>query len=275
MDPRVLCFALVLIFSSTTSVNAFNITRILEQYPEFSTFNALLNTTKLAAEINHRQTITVLAVDNGAAGGISGKPSDLVKSILSAHVILDYYDVQKLKKLSKQSSILTTLFQTTGNATHQQGFVNVTKMSNGDILFGSATKGAELNSKLMQVVTTRPYNISVLQVSSIIEAPGLDLAPPSPPKAKAPTSAPPPKSSSPAEAPAPSDDEGVEADAPIEAPTPADADAPVADAPASSPPVAEDVADQADAPEPNQSGASQVGYSSGVAAVMGLVAWIW
>ena len=43
--------------------NKFNITEILSEFPEFSTFNSLLSKTNLAEEIDNQETITVLVVD--------------------------------------------------------------------------------------------------------------------------------------------------------------------------------------------------------------------
>jgi len=270
--PSLLFLALFCIFSSTST--AFNITRILSNYPDFSTFNSLLTQTGLAQQINSRQTITVLAVSNGAIGGVSGKPVDIVKRILSAHVILDYYDQKKLENIKKQSSILTTLYQTTGSANDQQGFLNVTKTPNG-IVFGSAVKGAPLTVSLEGSVASQPYNISVLQVGGVIEAPGIEnMAPPPPPAPKT-ASAPAPAPTSaktPAEAPAPAAEEPAADDAPTEAPTPA-AEAPNADAPLSSPPQPNSTpADETPAAAPAHSGSSRLHVDGVVAVAMGLVA---
>ncbi|KAJ4833576.1 hypothetical protein Tsubulata_026892 [Turnera subulata] len=247
--------ALLCLFSSTS--HAFNITRILDTYPEYSTFNSLLSQTGLAKKINSRRTITVLAVDD--VGDLAGKDIDLVGTILSSHVILDYYDNAKFARM-KRSKILTTLYQTTGEAQEQNGFLNCTKTPNG-IMFGSATKGAPLVSSLMGVVFQRPYNISVLQVSSVIEAPGLEDSPPPPHSRKR---APPPRHHH-AEAPEPE-----EAPTPTPAPAPADASADdeddgddEADSPDS------DSSDEAAAPAP-RSGSSRV-HVGFVAVVAGLV----
>lgn len=285
-SSSLLFLALLCAFSSIST--AFNITKILSNYPEYSTFENLLVQTGLAQQINSRRTITVLAVDNSAIGDISGKPLDVVKRILSAHVILDYYDQLKFSKLQKASSILTTLYQTTGIADDQQGFLNVTKTTDG-IKFGSASKGAPLTASLVKSVTSQPYNISVLEVSGVIEAPGIEnIAPPPPPSPgavaapkKAPAAAPPaktPAKSPAAKAPAPSNEEPPTVDAPSEPPTEAaasPADVPTADAvPVSSPPEAETpTADDIEAPSSPKSGSSCM-YVGGVAMVMGMVACV-
>ncbi|KAH6819539.1 FASCICLIN-like arabinogalactan protein 14 precursor [Perilla frutescens var. frutescens] len=185
----------------TYTTNAFDITQILNQYPDFSTFNSYLTQTNLAAEINARQTITVLVVDNAHAAPLSAKPLDLIKNILSVHVILDYFDAPKLQQLSGSSALVTTLFQATGLARGQQGFLNITRATSGSIVFGSAMPGSPLDSNLVKSVVLQPYNISVLQVSSAIIPQGIDgskiSSPPVTPVATA-TPPPPPPSVTPA-----------------------------------------------------------------------------
>ncbi|URE36941.1 Fasciclin-like arabinogalactan [Musa troglodytarum] len=150
-----------------------NITRILAQFDDFSTFSSLLTQAQLVSDINSRRTITVLAVDNGAVSSASGRPIDELKKILSLHVVLDYYDDEKLHNLRNHTAILTTLFQATGLATGRNGFLNVTNMGNGQIAFGSAVPGSPLVANFVKVLATRPYNISVIQISSVIVPPSI------------------------------------------------------------------------------------------------------
>ncbi|CAK7354252.1 unnamed protein product [Dovyalis caffra] len=279
MDSKaspLLFIALLCLLSSTST--AFNITKILAQYPEFANFNDLLSQSGLAQEMNSRQTITVLALDNGSIDGLSGRPLEIAKRILSAHVILDYYDQLKLSKLQKASTIVTTLYQASGIADDQQGFLNISRTAEG-IKFGSAMKGAPLVASLVKSVYTQPYNISVLQVTEPIETPGIEnIAPPPPPGAaaappkKAPAPAPTSKTpaapptaktpaKSPSKAPAPTKEEpSTPTEAPTEGPAAADADVPAsspvaadADAPASS-----SVADETPAAAPAKAASSRM-----------------
>ncbi|KAJ8561127.1 hypothetical protein K7X08_027317 [Anisodus acutangulus] len=221
-----LCSFLLL---SASSASAFNVTKILSQYPDYSNFNDLLSKTGLASEINSRATITLLAVPNGAIGDLTSKPDNVVKRILTTHVVLDYYDPLKLKSMKDKTAKLTTMYQQSGKAQYDQGFLNVTAKDN-TFVFGSAVKGAQLNSRLEKSVMNQPYNISILGISQPIVTPGLDgiLAPISapPPQANSPKSSPPSESSEEeeAESPAPSKD----ADSPS-------ADSPPADAQSTSP----------------------------------------
>jgi Fasciclin domain len=187
------------------SAAAFDIAEILKsESNDYTTFTKLLTDTKLADEINNRQTITVLALNNGAIGAITSLPSNLQKKVLSLHVILDYYDPIKLNALKQKTTLLTTLFQASGQATGQMGFLNYTELSNEKQVFGSAVPGAPLDSNLITVVAARPYNISVIEVSKAIIPPGLDGAaksPSTPPSNASAPATPPTSTQKPSQAP--------------------------------------------------------------------------
>ncbi|KAM6550941.1 hypothetical protein CsatB_000749 [Cannabis sativa] len=285
----------IFLFSSLSSSLAFNITKLLGQNPELSTFNNYLTQTKLNDEINRRQTITVLVVDNSAAASLSGKSLDVIKKILSVHVILDYYDVEKITKLttSKKTSTVTTLFQASGSAVDQEGFLKVALINEGEIAFGSAVKGASLNAKLVKSVAAQPFNISVLQITAPVQVPGIESSPSPPsPKAATPSAAPkraPAPSNKSGAAPSPSKNSGANtpatapstADAPVAdtpttaatSPAPAAAaDEPVADnAPVSSAPPQADAA--ADPPVLSNSGVVRQGMKIGIMAAA-LMSWL-
>ena len=295
-----LLFFLVIYLFFSSSL-AFNITRLLGQKPEFSSLNDYLTQTKLSDEINRRRTITFLAIDNSAISSLSGKPLEVIKKILSVHVILDYYDVEKITKLgiSNKTSVLTTLFQASGVAVDQQGFLDVSLVNEGEIAFGSAVKGAALNAKLVKSVAAQPYNISVLQITAPIQVPGIESSTPPPPQStrpstspvpvpkKSPVNAPSPSKkpvaptpSKSSEAPAPVEDDAAvpaaepAADAPESDDAPAAepvADGPDSDVPTSSPPKPDVAADNADAPAPKASAASRSQMAVGAGVVVALV----
>lgn len=159
-------------------ISAHNITDILKDFPEYSQFNSYLTQTKLADEINSRQTITVLALPNGAMSDLTAKhPLSVIKNALSLLVLLDYYDPQKLHQISKGTTLSTTLYQTTGNAPGNLGFVNITDLKGGKVAFGSAASGSKLDSSYTKSVKQIPYNVSVLEISGPIIAPGILTAP--------------------------------------------------------------------------------------------------
>ncbi|KAM0853395.1 hypothetical protein ACQ4PT_051112 [Festuca glaucescens] len=188
---------LLTLASSAAATNTkFNITEVLSESPEFSTFNSLLSKTNLSEEINNRQTITVLVVDDSAARAITSLPADVQKNVLAVHVILDYYDPMKLDTIKKKTALLTTLFQTTGAATNRMGFLNYTQGADDQMAFGSAEPGAPLSSQLVKVVACRPYNLAVMQVSEAIIPPSIGSSGKGPgPQAKAYGSSPSPASS--------------------------------------------------------------------------------
>ncbi|ESQ46431.1 hypothetical protein EUTSA_v10000470mg [Eutrema salsugineum] len=267
-SSSLLCLAILLGVSSI--VSSVNITRALEKYPEFSTMTELFAKTELTPIINKRQTLTVLALSNDAIGSISGRPEEELKNILMNHVVLDYYDELKLKALKDKSTLLTTLYQSTGLGQQQNGFLNCSK-SNGKIYFGSAVKGAPQTAEYITTVFRNPYNLSVVQISMPIVAPGLGApvqVPPPPPMSSPP--APSPKK---AAAPGPAEEE-VYADAPAgAAPETAPASAPSEDgSPAPAPENAGKkkmaAADEAEPP----TSASNTGLSFGAVLVLGFVA---
>lgn len=215
--PSFLLLSFLFFFFSSAS--AFNITKILNQHPDYSTFNSLLTQTRVSAAINRRRTITVLAVENSAISPLMEESIEVIKAVLSVHTILDYYDMQKLKNMNNRSILLTNLFQSSGMATNQQGFLNVTKYPSDEIKVGSATDDKyDLSATIVGKIETRPYDIAVLQVSSVIIPTAIENSTMASPPAKSPKKAP---------SPAPAADT-PNSDAPA-------ADAPADDSPASSP----------------------------------------
>ncbi|KAF5205214.1 Fasciclin-like arabinogalactan protein [Thalictrum thalictroides] len=173
-----LLFLLSVSLLSITTTTAHNISAILDGYPEYSLYNSYLSQTKLNDEINSRTTITCLVLNNGAMSALAGKhPLSVIKKALSLLVLLDYYDASKLHDISKGTTLTTTLYQTTGNAPGNLGFVNVTDLKGGKVGFGSAAPGSKLDSSYSKSVKQIPYNISVLEIDAPIIAPGILVAP--------------------------------------------------------------------------------------------------
>ena len=175
----ILCLALFLAISS--SIRALDITKLLGQHPEFAAFGKYLTETKLIDEINKRNTITILAVNDAGVSALSGKSQQAIKAILSTHVILDYFDEKKLVEAQGSGQLLTTLYQSSGLAVNQQGFIKVALVGEGEIAFGSAVKDAPADVNLMRTVVSQPYNISIFQVTKFITIPGVDSQTPGAP----------------------------------------------------------------------------------------------
>ncbi|XP_057533256.1 fasciclin-like arabinogalactan protein 8 [Amaranthus tricolor] len=164
-------FSLLLLF---TVSSCHNITEILESEPDLSQFNSYLTQTKLADEINARQTITVLALDNSAMDALTAnRPLSVIKNLLSLHILLDYFDNKKLHSIPDGSSLTTSLYQTTGPKSGNVGAVNITDSKGGSVRFGSGTPGSNLTSSYSKSVKQIPYNISVIEISAPIIAPEL------------------------------------------------------------------------------------------------------
>ncbi|KAJ8756297.1 hypothetical protein K2173_025109 [Erythroxylum novogranatense] len=160
--------------ASATSVSSHNITEMLAPFPEYSQFNSFLTQTKLADEINSRQTITILTLNNAAMSALTAKhPLSVIKAALSLLVLLDYFDSTNLHQISKGTTLCTTLYQTTGTASGNFGFVNITDLQGGKVGLGSAAPGSKLDSFYVKSVKQIPYNISVLEISGPIITPGL------------------------------------------------------------------------------------------------------
>ncbi|GMJ07653.1 hypothetical protein HRI_004434500 [Hibiscus trionum] len=269
-----LLFVAAFFLALSTISTALNITKSLADYSEYSSLSDLLTETKLTEAINHRQTITVLALDNDAIKSIADRPRDELRKILMNHIVLDYFDKEKIQKLGKKSALLTTLYQATGSASNQNGFVNMTRIAPGEVVFGSATKGSPLVAKLLGSVISQPFNLSVLHISTPIVAPAFGdaiLAPPPPPGSKPPAAAPKKSKSSSSSAHSPNEEEEDEA----ESPSPSDAAAPSPKAAKgkSPPKPKESDKDDEDSEGPSASASSRAVWSRvGVAAMIGLIA---
>ncbi|KAL0000538.1 hypothetical protein SO802_014319 [Lithocarpus litseifolius] len=159
-----------LLFILISNAHAHNITRLLADHPEFSTFNHYLSLTHLAGEINSHTTITVCAVDNAAMSDLlSTHPSIYtIKNILSLHVLLDYFGAKKLHQITNGTALAATMFQATGTAPGSAGFVNITDLKGGKVGFSPEDNNNQINTYFVKSVKEIPYNISVIQISKVL-----------------------------------------------------------------------------------------------------------
>lgn len=165
---------LLLSAAAAVGVLAFDVTEILAPEPDFSTFTKYLTDTKVVDDINSRKTITVLALDNTAVAPLAGLSAAQLKDVLAVHVILDYYDPDTLDRdFKNKTALFTTLFQTTGRAVDNNGFLNYVEKADQSMYFGSAAAGAPQDSELIKVIGARPYDMVVLQISKAIIPPGI------------------------------------------------------------------------------------------------------
>ncbi|KAL4562151.1 hypothetical protein LXL04_034345 [Taraxacum kok-saghyz] len=216
-------FSCFLLWSLVSTATAFDITKILDQYSDYDTFNQELSKTGVAEEINQRKSVTILVVCNDAMSAVTSQKEGSIADIMRIHVVLDYYDSAKIRTL-KDETTLTTLYQTTGSAKKEQGFIIVSKNDN-EIKLGSAVSGSQMSAKLNKVVTSVPYDVSIIEISSPIIPSGINDSGSDQPSKSSPAESPNnSSSSSPSESPADSSSGDTAAQAP--APSPSDADAP-------------------------------------------------
>ncbi|PWA60414.1 FASCICLIN-like arabinogalactan protein 8 [Artemisia annua] len=157
-----------------TTVTSHNITDILSNFPEYSVYNDYLTKTRLNDEINSHETVTVLVLNNNMTTKLgANEPLAVMKTVLSIHVLLDFFDREKLLKIGGGSQVSTTLYQTTGHALQDTGYVNITDLPGGKVGFGSGNARSKLGSLFVKDVKEFPYNISVLEINSPIIAPGI------------------------------------------------------------------------------------------------------
>ncbi|KAJ4759422.1 Fasciclin-like arabinogalactan protein [Rhynchospora pubera] len=169
-----ICLSLALLIPT----NSQNITAILDNFPEYSTYNSYLSQTKVCDEINSHETVTCLVLPNSAMSSLVSKQSLAgIKNALRLLSLLDYFDPQKLHDLTRGTTLTTTLYQTTGNAPGNLGFVNITNLRGGRVGFASAKPGSAFDATYTKSVKQIPYNLSVLEISAPITFPGLMDAP--------------------------------------------------------------------------------------------------
>ncbi|XP_074320128.1 fasciclin-like arabinogalactan protein 1 [Silene latifolia] len=168
-----------------THTRAHNITKILAAFPQYSTFNHYLTLTHLASEINTRQTITVMAVDNPAMNTLLAKHLSIyaMKNVLSLHILLDYFGAKKLHQITDGTALAATMYQATGSAPGTAGFVNITDVKGGKVGFASqdtADEGGHLDATFVKSVKEIPYNLSVIQISHVLNSPEAEAPTPAP-----------------------------------------------------------------------------------------------
>ncbi|GAY55071.1 hypothetical protein CUMW_161640 [Citrus unshiu] len=182
LTTTLLLFPLLVLLLSSTASHAHNITRILAKHPEFSTFNHYLTVTHLAAEINRRQTITVLALDNSAMSSLLSKQLSVytLRNVLSLHVLTDYFGSKKLHQVTNGTALTSSMFQATGSAPGSSGYVNITDLKGGKVGFGAEDNDGKLDATYVKSVAEFPYNISVLQISHVLNSDEAEAPTPGP-----------------------------------------------------------------------------------------------
>ncbi|KAJ7519597.1 hypothetical protein O6H91_20G045400 [Diphasiastrum complanatum] len=137
-------------------------------------FNGLLSQTSVAMEINARSSLTILAVADSVLKPMIDRfggniPDGLMGDICRYHVLLQYLDVTEIRSMTNATGVLlTTLYQTTGRAAANDGFLNLTVSKSGVIGFGMPVGGGPPNATLEKSVASYPYNISIFQIDHML-----------------------------------------------------------------------------------------------------------
>lgn len=188
------------------SIQGFNITSILEAYPDYGLFNEWLSLTGVANEVNARTGLTVLASTNSSVQSYVSQIKNAstqpglgeVADTLRYQILLTYYGIPELMKITLNNfTEVTTLLQTTGRTNDSAGFVDIfhvndTTSNSGGTKFviSHFIPDSYGNETIVKNVTALPYEYSILEVSSVvIPLPTTSPAPlPSPTMAPAPSS---------------------------------------------------------------------------------------
>ncbi|CAD6339537.1 unnamed protein product [Miscanthus lutarioriparius] len=152
-----------------------NITAILAAHPDLTDFSAALVSTGAAAEIDRRQTITVLVVDNAVMARLKAQKPDPkeLERVIYLHVLLDYFDATKLGSIQGGFAQATSLYQATGKAQGSDGILNITVFTDGRVAaFTPSAPSNRLPTAFYQrSIKEVPSDIAVLQVKDLIWSP--------------------------------------------------------------------------------------------------------
>ena len=182
LSLAVVALAATALAPAPAAATKYNITKLLAPYKQYSRFNEMLSRTRLAYDINRRQTITVLAVDNAAMSALDHYSLQTIRHILSLHVLVDYYDDAKLHGLPGGSADVSTLFQASGDAPGSAGMVEIADRRGGRVAFAPQDAGDARGTAVFYVksVHQAPYSIAVLQVSGVMSSPAAEAPSSSP-----------------------------------------------------------------------------------------------
>jgi hypothetical protein len=168
----------------SVAANAQKVEDLLAPFPNYSTFRQLLISTGIINEVDVRSSLTFLMPDNAVLNSFVASHQTLtaqeVADALRYHVLLQYLDVGTLQTLAYTTgSQVTTLYQTTGRANGQDGFVNITGMANNVIEVSAAAPGSPPQAAIITNVTAAPYNYSFFQIDNVLVPNNLKPAAPS------------------------------------------------------------------------------------------------
>ncbi|KAL3518195.1 hypothetical protein ACH5RR_020784 [Cinchona calisaya] len=170
-------FIYFLLFSiSHKPIFAIDVTNLLSSYPDLSDFSNLLISTAVATDLSPRTSITLLAVPNTllhysdltnhhSSPSDSSLSSTNLADVIRYHVLLEYISWPDLRLIPPNGKLITTLFQTTGRASANSGFVNMTRNPNSNAI---TVHSSTSNATVLSLIKTLPYNISIFSIDSLL-----------------------------------------------------------------------------------------------------------
>ncbi|BBN10659.1 hypothetical protein MPTK1_5g05390 [Marchantia polymorpha subsp. ruderalis] len=162
------------------STHKFNITKMLSGHPRFSVFREMLSSHGVAAEINGRKSVTLLAPANNVmrAFRTSNNKTDAIKitDLLRFHVLLTYFDMAELRALKTTNyTSVTTLLQTTGRASGNNGFVNIYNLKSR-VKLGPSVPDSSSNVTVLAGVQKSPFDVSIIEIDQVLLPVGFNNA---------------------------------------------------------------------------------------------------
>ncbi|CAL9079306.1 unnamed protein product [Musa textilis] len=94
-----------------------------------------------------------------------------LRNVLALHILTDYYGAKKLHQLTGGSTISSSVFQSSGHAPGTTGYINITDHRRGKVTFITEDAGGAAPAVFVKSVKEIPYNISILQISTILTSP--------------------------------------------------------------------------------------------------------
>ncbi|KAG7019196.1 Fasciclin-like arabinogalactan protein 4, partial [Cucurbita argyrosperma subsp. argyrosperma] len=170
----------LLLSSPSSPILALNISSLLSSFPDLSHFAALLSASSILSDLNHRTSLTLLAVPNSyldASSDLTRRiPPSSLADLLRYHVLLQYLSPYDLRHISPSGKLVTTLFQTTGRATSDFGSLNITRNPlDGIVSLHSPVPFSSSNATVLTLLKNLPYNVSIFAVNALLVPYGFDL----------------------------------------------------------------------------------------------------
>ncbi|KAG6556301.1 hypothetical protein Mapa_002243 [Marchantia paleacea] len=143
----------------------FDITEILNAFPDFSLLNQLLTKTKVAAEINARTGITLFAPSNDVLSAFQANVPNandaFMGDLLRHHVALEFFDIPGLQALQTNLSV-ASLLQLAGDGRAKEDVVLIANIPPSVFLNNTVDTTVVIN--ITQIVS----EISIIEIDQVL-----------------------------------------------------------------------------------------------------------